>query len=278
MELVNNLFSYGYLRNAYIMGLLVGVLAPIIGSYVVMKRLSLIVDGVSHVTLSGVSLGLMLNKFGYVINPMIPGMVFALLGSFIIDKISSIFKKYKEVAIPITISFASAMTAIFISLAGGFSTDLSQYLFGSILTTSKMEIYIMAITLIVVLIGLKTNYHNFLSFAIDEEYCAFAGINTKNYKNIFTVLIAVVVSISIKAVGMMLVSALVVIPIITASKFCKSFKQTLIVAIIFSEISVFSGLVSSYYLNIPSGAMIVIVNIIFFVAVNILTSKKGVTK
>lgn len=274
MELINNLFSYEYLRNAYIMGILIGIVAPIIGSYVVMKRLSLIVDGVSHVTLSGVSLGLMMNKFGYAINPMYFGMIFALLGSFIIDKISNSFKKYKEIAIPITISFASAVTAIFISLSGGFSTDLSQYLFGSILTTTKFEIYIMSITLFVILLGLKFNYYNFLSFTIDEDYCAFAGINTKNYKKIFTILIAVVVSICIKAVGMMLVSALVIIPIITASKFCKSFKQTLIFAIIFSELSVFSGLISSYYLNIPSGAMIVIVNIALFIGVNVMQKER----
>lgn len=278
MAIINNLFSYEYLRNAYIIGLLIGVLAPIIGAYVVMKRLSLIVDGVSHVTLSGISLGLFVNKLGYAINPMYFGMIFALIGSFIIEIISNSFKKFREVAVPITISFASAVTAILVSLSGGFSADLSQYLFGSILTTSKFEIYVMSITLIVVLFGLKTHYYDFLSYAIDEDYCKFAGINTKNYKNIFTILIAVVVSVSIKAVGMMLVSALVIIPISCATKFCKSFKQTLLVAIIISEISVFSGLISSYYLNIPSGAMIVVVNILFFIIISIMTNRKGTKK
>ncbi len=268
MNIFSSIIRYEYLQNAYIVGILIGIIAPLIGAYVVIKKQGLIVDGISHITLAGISFSMFFSTItGLRFNPMYFGMGFALVGSYLIEKISGVFKNNKEVSIPIAISVSASFTALFTSLSGGFATDLMSFLFGSILTTTKFEICILAIALIFILIGLKNYYYKIICFSIDEDYCKFNSINVKKYKIIFTILIAVVVSISIKAVGMMLIGSLVILPISTASKISKSFKSTLVMAIIISEISVLLGLVVAYYLPVPSGATIVLTNLIIFMAV-----------
>ncbi len=274
MNLFSSIVRYEYLQNAYIIGILIGIIAPLIGAYVVIKKQGLIVEGISHITLSGISFSMFFTTFsGIRINPMYFGVIFALFGSYLIEKIGEVFKDYKEISIPIAVSSAASFTALFISLSGGFATDLTSYLFGSILTTTKFEIIVMAIALAFVLVTMKNYYYKIICFSIDEDYCKFSNINVKTYKIIFTILIATVVSISIKAVGMMLIGSLVILPISTASKIAKSFKSTLITAIVISELSVLLGLVVAFYLPIPSGATIVLTNLLIFVT--ILFLKKG---
>ncbi|MFV0503613.1 MAG: metal ABC transporter permease [Lachnospirales bacterium] len=266
MEFFEALFNYKFIQNAYIVGILLGFVAPILGSYVVVKRLSLIVEGVSHIATAGICFSLFLSKVGILaINPIIFGVAFSLGGAALIEKIRTTFKEYSEISIPVVISLSTAFMILFTSLAGGFNQDFSSFMFGNILTTTNTELYLITIIFILILILGKRYYRELLAFAIDEEYCKYSNINTRYFKIAFNILIALVITVSIKVVGMLLVSALVIIPVSSASKISNNFKKTIIFAILFSEISVLGGLIMSYYINIPSGATIVFINIIIFI-------------
>lgn len=276
MSFFDALFNYEFVQNAYLIGIIIGFIAPIMGGYVVVKRLSLIVEGISHVSMAGISFSLFLSKTMAInVDPIFAGIVFSLIGTGLIEKIRVTFKNYSEIGIPILISLSTALMIVFASLSGGFNQDFASFMFGNILTTTRTQVYITLIIFISFMsIGLL-KHREMLAYAIDEDYCKFVGINTKRYKLFFNIFIAIVISISIKIVGMLLVSSLVVIPISSGSKVGKSFKQTLLFGVIFSEISVIGGLIMSFYLNIPSGATIVLINILIFGICMIIDKRRG---
>ncbi len=267
MEIIENLIKYEYLQNAYAIGLLIGFLAPLLGAYIILKKLALVVEAISHIAMAGITLSFALDKYGILsISPFYFAFTFSSLGLILIERIGNSFKTYKEIAIPIMISFSTALVILFSSLADGFNKDIMSYLFGSILTTTSADVIVMIIATFITVLLLYKFHSQLVVFAIDAEYAKFSGINVRIYKVIFNILLAIFTVLAIKVVGMLLVGALIIIPISSASKICNSLKITIILAIIFSEFSVIIGLVSSYYLNIPSGATIVFANIIIFLS------------
>jgi zinc transport system permease protein len=268
MEIIELIFRYEYMQNAYIIGVILGVLAPLVGVFVVLRRMSLIVDGISHISLAGISFSLMLSKlYGITIAPIYSALIFATAGSLTIDYISASFKKYREVVIPIIVTVSLSLTVIFASLANGFNSDLLSYLFGNILTTTRTDIVYVLIALVVVIVLFKLFYYDILAFSLDEDYAKYSGKNVMLFRVIFSFIIAIVISISMKVVGMMLIGSMIIVPVSSAMRLSKSFKSTILISILLSELSVLSGLVLSYYLDIPSGATIVMISVIIFVSI-----------
>lgn len=277
MELINTIFRYEFLQNAYLIGILIGVIGPVLGTYVVVRRLSVIVDGISHISVAGVAFSFLIAQYGIEVPNFVMAVIFAIVGGIIIEVLSSSFKDFKEVSVPILISFSTALMIFFAGFANGFNSDLNSYLFGNILTATKFEVYLLFFIAIIFFAFIYKNFYSFIAFAIDEQYCKFNNINAKGYKWFMMIVISVVIAVSIKAVGMMLVGALVVLPVTTAIKLANSFKNTLIYSIIFSEISVISGLTIAYYLNISSGATIIFMNLLMLLLVSIFVKIKNIS-
>lgn len=261
--MLTQFFTYEFLQNTFYTGLLIGFIAPLLGTFVVVRRLSLIADALSHVTLGGIAFGLLMEKkYGLAfISPFYSGMFFSVIGSMFVERLRSVYKAYQELAIPIILSGGVGLSVIFISLADGFNTDLYSYLFGSVSAVSRNDLWsILAITLIVLFVIILF-YKELFMLSFDEEHAIVSGIHAKRIHFIFIVLVALVISASIRIVGVLLVSALMTLPVAASIRISKGFKQTIFYSVIFGELSVIIGLVSGYYFEIPPGGTIVMTSI-----------------
>ncbi|MEC5424984.1 metal ABC transporter permease [Virgibacillus sp. C22-A2] len=257
-------FEYDFLRNTFLTGLLIGIIAPLLGTFIVVRRLSLIADALSHVTLAGIAFGLMLEKKYAVtfISPIYSGMAFSVLGSVFIEKLRGVYKAYQELAIPIILSGGVGLSVIFISFADGFNTELFNYLFGSVSAVSQNDLYTIAGISIFIILVIGLFYKELFTLSFDEEHAAISGIHSKRIHLLFIVLTALVIAASIRIVGVLLVSALMTLPVAASMRLAKGFKQMMFLSIVFGEAAVIIGLISGYYLSIPPGGTIVMVSII----------------
>ncbi|MGP4105458.1 metal ABC transporter permease [Virgibacillus sp. L01] len=256
--------QYDFLRNTFLTGLLIGIIAPLLGTFIVVRRLSLIADALSHVTLAGIAFGLLLEKkfAAGLITPLYSGMAFSVVGSVLIEKLRGVYQAYQELAIPIILSGGVGLSVIFISLADGFNTELFNYLFGSVSAVSQNDFYsILAISIVIILV-IRLFYKELVTLSFDEEHAIVSGIHSKRIHLLFIVLTALVIAASIRIVGVLLVSALMTLPVAASMRIARGFKQMIIFSIIFGELAVIIGLISGYYFSIPPGGTIVVVAII----------------
>lgn len=259
--------EFDFFQYALIAGLILGVLAPLIGSIVVIKRLSFIADTLSHFSLAGVCFGVLISKifnFGN-FNPILVGIIFSILGTFLIDKLRGFYKNYKELSMPIVMSFGVSLSGLFIYLSEGISSKFTNLLFGTLFSINLSNlILIIAIATIILIIGIFL-YKKIITLCFDEIYAKVSGLNVKALDLLITSVLAIVISIFIDLVGVLLISSLMILPVASAILNGKSFKHANILAIIFSEISVIAGFILSFYLNLPTGPVIILVNILILV-------------
>lgn len=269
--------QFNFLRYTLYTGLLIGLIAPLLGSFLVVRRLSLLADALSHVTLAGIAFGLFIEKqfLAITLSPLYSGMTFSVLGAIAIEKLRDVYKSYAEIGIPIILSGGVGLSVVFISLANGFNTDLFNYLFGSVSAISKNDLYVIITISVIVLLTVFILYKELVTLSFDEEHAIASGLHAKWIHFIFIVLTALVIAASIRIVGILLVSALMTIPVATSMRIAKSFKQLILYAIIFAELSVIGGLISGYYFNIPPGGTIVILAIIILLIVMMIRKMKG---
>ena len=183
--------------------------------FVVIRRLSLIADALSHVTLSGIAASLLLEKpfYRWVLNPLYMGMIFSIGGALLIEKLRTVYKHYQELAIPIILSAGMGVGVIFISLANGFNTDLFSYLFGSVSAVTSTDLIIIGIVAIVVVATIILLYKELFLLSFDEEYAVSTGLRAKWIHFIFIILVALVIAVSMRVVGVLLVSSLMTLPV-----------------------------------------------------------------
>jgi zinc transport system permease protein len=236
--------------------------------FLVLRRYSLIADTLSHVSLAGVAIGLLLK-----VNPLFTAIAAAVLSSVAIEKLRLSKKVYGESALAIFLSGSLALAIVIISFAHGFNVDLFNYLFGSILTVKQSDVYIIAILGIVVLITIIAFYKELVYITFDEEAARVSGIPTKMLNILLIALAALTVALAIPIVGVLLIAALVVIPVVAALQLKKSFKQTIFIAEVFSVFSVITGIIVSFYLNLSPGGTIVLISLFIFTAVLFLRKK-----
>lgn len=269
---VNALFEFSFLRYALAAGLIMGFITPLIGSFVIIRRLSFIADTLSHFSLAGLSIGLyLINRIEltFIGDPLYLAIIAAVIGAFFIEILRSYYMNYKEISMPIVMSLGTALSALFISLSGGWNTSIYNFLFGSLLTVGIEYLILITITALVVVLVVVLFYKDIVLVSFDEAYAKIVGIKIRRFQFVSTLILALVVSLSIVTVGVLLVSSLMIIPVAAAMKVGKSFRNTLTIAIFFSEISVIVGLWISYELNIPPGATIVLFNIFILIIVGI---------
>ena len=259
--MIEAILNYDFMKYSFISGIIVGLIAPLLGTFIVVRRLSLIADALSHVALGGIAFGVYLTSiFNIVINPVISGVVFSVIGALGIEKLRGIYKHYSEIAIPIIMSLGIALSVLFLSLANGFNQDLFGYLFGSISAVSFSDLILISIIGAIVILFVFFLYKEMFFISFDEEYAGVMKLS-KYIHIIFIILVALVISASMRIVGILLVSAMMTLPVASAMRITSSFKQLMIVSIIFGEISVIAGLFLGFHLNISPGGTIVLVAI-----------------
>ncbi|AIO18087.1 High-affinity zinc uptake system membrane protein ZnuB [Candidatus Izimaplasma bacterium HR1] len=259
------LFEYPFLRYAIIAGMIMGFVTPLIGSFVIIRRLSFIADTLSHFSLAGLSIGLFLINvlgFTFIGSPLYLAIISAVIGAFIIEILRGYYQNYKEISMPIVMSLGTALSALFIGLSGGWSSSIYNFLFGSLLTVGQEYVGIISIVSAFVLLLIFIFYKQIVLVSFDEAYAKLVGVKIRTFQFVSTLVLALIVSLSIVTVGVLLVSSLMIIPVAAAMKVGKSFRNTITISIIFSEISVVAGIWLSYELDIATGATIVLINII----------------
>ncbi len=254
-----SIFQYEFMQRAFMVGTLIAIITPCIGIIIVLKRLSMIGDSLSHTSLAGVAAGL---AFG--INPIIGAVVTSIVSAFGIEKIRKSFPKYSEIAIAIIMSAGIGVAGILSGFVKN-STSFSNFLFGSIVAISDFELYTVVILSIFVILAVVFLYKELFYMTFDEEAARLAGVPVKVINFIFTLLTAVTISISARTVGTLVISSLMVLPVASAMQVAKSYKETMIFSIIFALFFTISGLYISYYGNLKPGGTIVLVGVIILV-------------
>lgn len=268
--MITSLLHYEFLQNAFLAGIIIGFIAPLLGVFIVVRRLSLIADALSHVTLAGIAGSLYLSQSFTalaLLNPLYLGIAAAVGGSMLIERLRRLYKHFEELSIPIIMSAGLGMSAIFISLAQGFSTDLFSYLFGSVSAVSRQDLWIVIGIAFVVLLFITLLYKELFVLSFDDEYAQASGLPTKVIHLFFMIITALVIAASMRIVGILLVSSLITLPVAASIRIAKSFKQTIIYSIVFGELAVIIGLVSAFYLDLAPGGTIVVTSIIILLAV-----------
>ncbi len=262
-QLIDALLNFDFMRYSLISGILIGFIAPLIGAFIVVRRLSLIADALSHVTLGGISFGMFLLTIMptlVFINPMWFGILFAIVGALLIGKLRTSYTAYQEIAIPIIMSAGIALSAIFISLADGFNQEIVGLLFGSISAVNISDLTTIIVIAIIVVLFITLFYKELFILSFDEEYSRVIGIKWVQF--LFIVIVAMVISASMRVVGILLVSALITLPIAISMRITKSFKQLILLSVFLGELSVILGLILAFYMDISPGGVIVVLLVI----------------
>lgn len=254
MEIVTSEFF----QRALVGGLLIGVTAPLMGLFLVLRRLSMIGDTLSHVSIAGVALGFLIGVY-----PIAVGFIFAIAASFAIEKLRKAYKSYAELSTAIIMSGGIALASILFTMGKGFNVNVNSYLFGSIYTLNNTDLYVIGGVTIVVLIAIRSQIKELFLLTFDEDAAAVSGLPVKFYNVMISVLTALVISVSIKIVGALLVSALLTIPAACSLVVARSFRQSIITVIIIGELAVVAGLVIAGIWNLAPGGTIVLLLIAF---------------
>lgn len=272
LSFFTDLLEQDFMQRALVAGIILGMLAPVIGSIVVIRRLSFIADTLGHFSLVGISVSLFLSTIGFSLffeNPLYLGILFSVVGGLLVELFRRSYKNYKEISMVIVISLGAALSATFFSLAKK-TGSLYNYLFGSILTIDINNVFMILVTAVLVFTLFLLFGKQILSVSFEESNAKLLGVNVGLFQILFMVMLSVVVSVLLEAVGVLLISSMMIIPIAASMKVGWSYRSTTIIGIVFSELSVFFGLWMSYSFMIPSGASIVGVNVLILLLVSII--------
>ncbi|HHX67251.1 MAG: metal ABC transporter permease [Miniphocaeibacter sp.] len=253
------IFNYDFMIKSFIVGGLISITVPLIGSIVVSKKTSTIGDALSHTSLAGVAIGLIVG-----INPIIGSILICLLAAFSIEFLRKKFPKSSDIVIAIVMSFGIGLAAILSDFIPG-ANNLESFLFGSIAAVSNFEvILVLIISILVILIYIKM-YYGLLYIVFDEKGAELAGVPVKRINFIFTILTALTIAIGSRIVGVLMISSLMVLPVATAIRVAKSFSQSIKISLVLSFIYVIAGIIMSFYFKLKPGGTIVIIGVIVLV-------------
>jgi zinc transport system permease protein len=259
---LTDIIHYAFLQRAILAGTLIAVLCSVLGVFLVLRRLSLIGDGLAHVTFGSVALALLFRfQSVYTAIAAIPCVLLSALG---ILKIAEKARIYGDAAIGIVSSLGIASGILLASLAGGFNVDLFSYLFGNILSISPAELLVTAALFVIVLLAVTFLYNDLFAITFDEELAATSGIRVDRINAILVLLTALTVVLAMKVVGIMLISALLILPAVSALQLARGFKTAIILSVCLGVTSVVGGIFASFILNLPTGATIIIINFLLF--------------
>jgi zinc transport system permease protein len=253
------LFSYTFMQRAFLAGFLISITCAILGVFLVLRRDAMIGHGLAHVTFGGVALGIFLY-----VAPILMALVVAVFSALGILKLKERAGLYGDTAIAIISSLGMALGIILISAAGSYNVDLFGYLFGNILAIEAREVWMSFILALAVLSAVALFYQEFVFLTFDPESAKVSGVRVKRLDAVMAVLTAVTVVLGMKVVGILLVSALMVIPAAASLQVSRSFKEALFISAVLAGITALCGLVAAFYLDWPSSGTIVSISGVLF--------------
>lgn len=256
-----DIFHYGFVVRGLLAGGIVAFIAPLIGIFLVLRRYSLIADTLAHVSLAGVALGVLLG-----FNPITTAIAVTLISSLGIERLRLAQRVSGESALALFLSGSLAIAVVLLSVGHGFNASLFSYLFGSIVTVTPVDVIIMAALAVIVLVVLTAFFKELVYITFDEEAARVSGLPTRRLNTVLMLLAALTVALAIPIVGVLLIAALIVVPVVTALQLRQSFTRTLIIAEVISLGSVLAGVIASFYLNLATGGTIVLIMLAVFVA------------
>ncbi|WP_408955893.1 metal ABC transporter permease [Natroniella sp. ANB-PHB2] len=256
-----DIFSYYFMQRAFIVGNIIAIICPLVGVFLVLKRLALIGHTLSHVALAGVALGMILGVY-----PVYTALLVSILAALGIEKLRKDYKDYAELSLSIILAGGLGVATILISLSNN-NSGVFSYLFGSISLITRQDLFIV-IPLGVLIIGtISLLYYGFFFLAFNEEDAKLAGVSVRLLNLLFMVLVSITISLSIRIIGSLLVSSLITLPVATSLQLAKSFKQTIFYSVVFSMLALNTGLVSSFYYDLAPGGTIIIVSVFYLLGV-----------
>lgn len=259
MDIFLSMFSYTFMIKAIIVGLLISICSSFLGVNLVLKKYSMIGDGLSHVGFGALALASVLNMA-----PLMVAIPIVLIVAFILlSNNNKIIKNDTFIALISASSLAIGVTIV--SLSKGMNADLYNYLFGSVLAMSDIDVIIAIIFSIIVIIIYLLFFNKFFAITFDENFSKATGINTKLYNMILASLTAITIVLGMRIMGSLLISALIIFPSLIAMNISKNFKLVVIISVISSVICFMIGITMSFNLSTPTGASIVIVNLIVLI-------------
>ncbi|MBU5592902.1 metal ABC transporter permease [Clostridium sp. MSJ-4] len=250
------MLQYQFIKNALVAGVFVSILCPFVGLFLVLKRYSMMGDTLSHASFAGIALGLMTK-----LNPLIISFAFTSLCGLLIEYLRTYYKRYSELVMSIILTLSIGI-AILIMSTGKAGSNVNSILFGNMLTVSKSDLIWMGAISILSLILIYFLYNKLLYVTFDEEGAKVSGINVSLINYIFTLIVAGTISVSIRILGVLVISSMIVVPVATAMQLKLGFKKTLIFSIIFGFIDIFVGLATSLLLNTAPGGTIALTSVL----------------
>lgn len=257
--MIKALFEYQFLQNAFLSGILASIVCGMIGVIIVEKKLIMMSGGIAHTSYGGVGLGYLLG-----FEPIIGAFLFSVFAALGIGYVKRKGGVRSDVIIGLFWSLGMALGILFIALMHGYPPDLSSYLFGSILSVTKADLYLIVSLTFIVTIVVISLFNDWKAYLFDEEFASIIGINVAFLEYLLLILIAMTVVVLIRVVGIILVLALLTAPAATASLFTSNLKNRMVYSVILGGIFCTAGLWISYVINIASGAAIVILSVICY--------------
>ncbi|MGI5971695.1 MAG: metal ABC transporter permease [Oscillospiraceae bacterium] len=249
------MLEYDFMQNAFFISAFISILCPCIGIFLVLRRYSMIGDTLAHTSLAGVTIGLMYDK-----NPVLGAFIFTSLCGALIEFLRSYFRKYTDLILTVVLALGVG-TAITIISSGKLHASADSFMFGSILTVTKKDMVMVVVLSAISVAALIILYNQLLYISCDEEAARIAGVRVRLINYVFMVLVSSAISVSIRIVGVLVLSSMIALPVATALQLGKGFKQTLILSIFFSVLDIMSALVISYYLNVAPGGFTALVSV-----------------
>ncbi len=259
MEMLIEMFSYNFIIRAFVVGLLVSLCAALLGVTLVLKRYSMIGDGLSHVGFGALAVAASLN-----LAPLEVAVPVIVIAAFLLLRLSESSKINGDAAIAIISSTSLAIGVVCVSISG-VNTDLNSYLFGSILATTTADAIMCALLALAVIIIFVIFYNKIFAVTFDESFSRATGLKTGVYNTVIALLTALTIVIGMRIMGTLLISALIIFPALSSMRVCKKFKSVILCSGVLSVCCFFVGMCTSYSLDTPTGASVVIVNAIVFV-------------
>lgn len=259
------ILQYEFMQRALISGIAISISCSLIGLFLILKRFSLFGDAISHVAFGGIALGLFLKS-----NPIWVSLIVSIIGALAIIKLNSSKRIYSDSSIAVLLSLGLAIGLVLISLSGGFSIDITSYLFGSILLVNIEETWSTVVLGVIVIAFVILYYKKLIYLVFNEEQALVNGINTVVLNILFITLATIAIVMSIRLIGVLMVSSLLIIPNVSSLLLGYGFKKTILFSICFSLISVILGIILAFEWNITPSGMIVITSAGIFFGVNVL--------
>jgi zinc transport system permease protein len=275
IDTIVEMFSYTFIVRAFVVGALVSVCASLLGVNLVLKRYSMIGDGLSHVGFGTLAIATALN-----LAPLAVSIPLVVLAAFLLLRLSENSKIKGDAAIAMISSASLAAGVVIISLTTGMNTDVCNYLFGSLLAMNKYDVYLSVALSIVVLVLFIVFYNRFFAITFDETFARATGVRAGSYNMLIAFLTAITIVLGMRMMGAMLISSLIIFPALTSMRIFKKFKSVSICSVVVSIVCFLIGIFISYVFAMPTGASIVLINVIAFLLFWLINSigTSGVTK